>query len=622
MISALDHDPEFETGDQRNLSRIILYLVTDAIHGGLMLLALLLSAGSTALAADAPPKVSPFSAVRWKEHTPEVHVQDVWYELLAIDDLNAADIVASCQRHRGRRWQKRFEQDLVSVLKNMGHTPQVSVMLRLRDLSAATIHTLEVRMTRENRRRLLRARKRSQPTQSKRLTASQARADLDQLQELLEQRFAYATRFDVDFVDRIARLKKHAASGIDANTFALQLRRLIATFGDGHSRVRGWATFLPQRHLPFAVDVAEDRLVALRADRSDLLDPKRPFIHQIDGLDVSTWLGASAALVAKGSPQFIRRGAVDVLHYIQFVRTEMDRTKTVAVTVHLVDATGTDRRAKVLQVSPRPPLRRPTGPAFEHRMLAQDIAYLALRSMDRDEAFMANLRRAMEASKPSRGLIIDVRGNGGGSRNAMIQLLPYFIGPDTAPRVVNAAVYRLQPEDRPDRLDGYLADRFLRPLTYARWSPAERGAIDAFATTFNPEWAPPAAGFSELHFLVMSRKNDAQTYYYDRPVVVLIDDHCFSATDIFAGAFKGWPGITLMGTATGGGSGRARQYVLEHSGLRVKLSSMVSYQPDGRLYDGHGVQPDIEVIPTVGDILGKTDTVLEKAMAHITSGAP
>jgi hypothetical protein len=28
------------------------------------------------------PKLAPFSAVRWKESTPEVKVKDVWYELL------------------------------------------------------------------------------------------------------------------------------------------------------------------------------------------------------------------------------------------------------------------------------------------------------------------------------------------------------------------------------------------------------------------------------------------------------------------------------------------------------------------------------------------------------------
>jgi hypothetical protein len=31
------------------------------------------------------PKLAPFSAVRWKESTPEVKVKDVWYELLAIE---------------------------------------------------------------------------------------------------------------------------------------------------------------------------------------------------------------------------------------------------------------------------------------------------------------------------------------------------------------------------------------------------------------------------------------------------------------------------------------------------------------------------------------------------------
>ena len=88
----------------------------------------------------------------------------------------------------------------------------------------------------------------------------------------------------------------------------------------------------------------------------------------------------------------------------------------------------------------------------------------------------------------------------------------------------------------------------------------------------------------------------------------------FSASDIFLGAFKGWRNVTLVGTPSGGGSGRYQSYRLENSKLEIRLSSMASFRPDGRLYDGNGIQPDIYVEPIPTDFIGKTDFMLEKAI--------
>jgi C-terminal processing protease CtpA/Prc len=75
------------------------------------------------------------------------------------------------------------------------------------------------------------------------------------------------------------------------------------------------------------------------------------------------------------------------------------------------------------------------------------------------------------------------------------------------------------------------------------------------------------------------------------------------------------PPVTLVGTASGGGSGRKEPHRLAHSGLVVELSSMASFRPDGLLYDGRGVEPDVVVEPAAADFLGATDSVLEKAKA-------
>jgi hypothetical protein len=50
----------------------------------------------------------------------------------------------------------------------------------------------------------------------------------------------------------------------------------------------------------------------------------------------------------------------------------------------------------------------------------------------------------------------------------------------------------------------------------------------------------------------------------------------------------------------------------------MSLASMASFQRDGRLYDTHGVAPDIVVHPSPSSFLiGGPDVILERALATI-----
>jgi C-terminal processing protease CtpA/Prc len=44
---------------------------------------------------------------------------------------------------------------------------------------------------------------------------------------------------------------------------------------------------------------------------------------------------------------------------------------------------------------------------------------------------------------------------------------------------------------------------------------------------------------------------------------------------------------------------------------------MASFRPDGRLYDGRGVAPDVPVAPRPTDLLGRTDAVLDEALRRL-----
>lgn len=103
-------------------------------------------------------QLSPFEAVQWKGTTPHVQVGGKWYELLSMDGLSAAQIVARCQALDPEHWQKRFEEDLVEVLMRTGHPIGDRTMLEVKDLETGQIRVLmDVPLTRENRDALWRA---------------------------------------------------------------------------------------------------------------------------------------------------------------------------------------------------------------------------------------------------------------------------------------------------------------------------------------------------------------------------------------------------------------------------------------------------------------------------------
>ena len=97
--------------------------------------------------------------MRWKDATPEVKVKDTWYELLAINDIEAKDIVKFCKDKEEKLWQKRFEEDLVEMMARMGHEPGEKVTLKLRDLKTdKTQVQKDVPNTHENRQAIWEAR--------------------------------------------------------------------------------------------------------------------------------------------------------------------------------------------------------------------------------------------------------------------------------------------------------------------------------------------------------------------------------------------------------------------------------------------------------------------------------
>jgi len=100
----------------------------------------------------APPKLSPFTQVRFENEQVIVAYDGQPYQWLELDGIKVEDLVDSSKKQFGDKWQKRISEDLVELLWGMDHKPGKKVKLRLVDLKTKKDFVVKnAPMTKENR---------------------------------------------------------------------------------------------------------------------------------------------------------------------------------------------------------------------------------------------------------------------------------------------------------------------------------------------------------------------------------------------------------------------------------------------------------------------------------------
>ena len=581
---------------------------------------------------------SPFEMVRFPDDgAPEVRVRGRWYQFVSIDGVSFERVREGALKVDREDWRRRFSEDLVASLLAVSTKLGRSVVLELRDLENGKVVTLGgVRMSKSNRSRIRDARPWVRPirlardhsktvderyafltmrfhdrTKSPRLSAKLAAEDLDELEWCIEHAFSYRDRVGVDYRAAFDTVRAGLGEGIARSDLRLQLQKLLALFGDGHTGVRGWPRELLQGSLPAIFTSLDegDSVLALRSGGAPL-DSGFPHVVSIDGLHISKWIEAAGRYRPRSTKRAHVMATLERLEDFAHVRAELGLRASENAKLVLSDGSGGTRTVTLSLVRgarglPRP--RRPRSGTFH-----EGFGYLRIARMQEKET-----RRALEEIEtlfPAPGLIIDVRGNGGGSRELLYRLLPRLMRSDAEPILFNVAAYRMPP-GTVARSGGHLGDRGLYTLDSKRFAPRNVTAAKALLASFEPSMAVDPKLFSDWHVAFVYEPSDGRLFRGS--IAVLIDEGCFSATDIFVGALELLPNVTLIGTTTGGGSGRSEKLRLANSGIEVRVSTMASFRPNGRSYDGHGIAPDIEVKPTLEDLLGKTDSALVRAVEHL-----
>jgi len=199
--------------------------------------------------------------------------------------------------------------------------------------------------------------------------------------------------------------------------------------------------------------------------------------------------------------------------------------------------------------------------SLKYRVLDDNIGYVRCESFSSGLG-EGNVSSMLSILAPCRGLIIDVRGNGGGNLTNADCLASHFTN-----------------------------ERILVGYTYHKTG---KGHND-FSTP-QPTYLEPAKG---------SR--------WQKPVVVITNRQCYSATNDFVNSMHCMPNVTLLGDKTGGGSGMPFTQELP-CGWSVRYSAVVTIDKN-RQHIEFGIEPDVKVTMNMDDVKRRKDTLIEQARA-------
>jgi hypothetical protein len=108
------------------------------------------------------------------------------------------------------------------------------------------------------------------------------------------------------------------------------------------------------------------------------------------------------------------------------------------------------------------------------------------------------------------------------------------------------------------------------------------------------------------------------SYQFTKPVMLLTNRGCYSATSFFASAMKAFPYVVQVGDTTGGGLGSPAGFELPN-GWGYRFSTSRTFSPNGDNWES-GVPPDITVWMDPFHELNGVDDIMEIAIYKILYG--
>jgi carboxyl-terminal processing protease len=331
------------------------------------------------------------------------------------------------------------------------------------------------------------------------------------------------------------------------------LLELIASLKDTHTRIISYPGQPERQSPPVQLDQIDGKSAVIRADESTDLKPG-DVVLAVDEKPVAECLLLQMKCVCSSTDRGRVRGACGQLLAGPpgtKVILRIERADRSTQKISLL------RQAKAFR----------NEPAVSSKRLTDLLGYIRISRWGGPN-LVAQFDQALEEFKDTKGLVVDVRGNGGGS------------------------------DELADQVNG----RFLEKLVAS--------SIDFWRE----------AGTDRFHKTI-GRVQPRGPWTYRGRVAVLIDEGCASACEHFVSGMEAMGRVLLVGTPTNGAGGGPTVETL-CDGTRVAISRALGLRANGVVFEGHGIPPHIPSTPSVQDLREGRDAALELSKAWLLSEQP
>ncbi len=412
-----------------------------------------------------------------------------------------------------------------------------------------------------------------------------------------EAKYNFAFWDRVPELDWDAAFAQYAERALDVES-DIQFFRLAIEFGDllgeGHANLtlpsRLWPAYGAQPFIELSPVGNEAVVTNVASGLADRI-PIGSVVNEIEGKplrqylaeEVDPWVGAS-------TPQY--QFAMSLMGEDEQIAGALMGRPGTEVTLSFVAPDGSGHTEAFV----RQPLAEFVGadwlrqgrvnkPHFEWRWLDNDIAYVGIHVFW-DEAVVEQFEEIVPQLRArARGIIVDVRLNGGGN-----------------------SAYG-------DRIGSYFTERRVPVMTWT--SPKHVAAYKAWGSRQDEsgEYRAYGVGRATIEPQVIM-VDPAPGPALSVPTVLLQSAYTYSAAENFVLVMQQMPQVTTMGTTTAGSTGQPLILRLPH-GIYAGITTKRDMTPEGEDIVGVGLAPDVEVLDSPGSIADGRDLPLERAVEHL-----
>ena len=291
-------------------------------------------------------------------------------------------------------------------------------------------------------------------------------------------------------------------------------------------------------------------------------------------------------------------------YYIDYVNNDgTERSTSIASYNPRADTINRNAVARFSRIEPAERRKRILQASRNIRIdSANHVAFMDLNSFGRDlklRSFFRNSFKDMRL-KGTTQLVLDVRGNGGGSVTNSTFLTKFLINKKF--KVADS----LYTNTRNSKYKKYIENYFFNRLFMLFMTAKKKDGKYHF-------------GYFERHYFKPKKKN-----HFDGKVYILTGGNSFSATVLFAQAIREQENVITVGEETGGGAYGNTAWlipdlVLPVTGIRVRLPLFRLVIDKNIPKDGHGIQPEVLVVPTADAIKRGADYKMDKVLELLKS---